>query len=234
MKKLYLAAALVMASTAAHAGNSVSFEIDGQKVRIEVPRHCDSLSCIQIWAPGLAKPGFNLGGLKWNSSDDDDEVAANSTPPAQTTAPAPATKTPASQVKADPPTPSQAVAPAANNPAPATAAPATRQPAQPAAASAPAATPTTPVGVWSTEEDKGSVRIEQCGPNLCGYATGSGEKILIDMKPVDSKWTGRIHDPDSDRNYDSTIAMKGPNALKVEGCALGGLFCGGQIWKRVG
>ena len=41
------------------------------------------------------------------------------------------------------------------------------------------------------------------------------------------------HDPDSNRNYDSTIALKGPNSLKVQGCAFGGMFCGGQTWKRV-
>jgi len=27
--------------------------------------------------------------------------------------------------------------------------------------------------------------------------------------------------------------MKGPNALKVQGCAFGGMFCGGQTWKRI-
>ena len=53
------------------------------------------------------------------------------------------------------------------------------------------------------------------------------------MKPAGSKWTGRIHDPDSGSNYDSIIAMKGLNALKVQGCAFGGMFCGGQTWKRV-
>ena len=35
------------------------------------------------------------------------------------------------------------------------------------------------------------------------------------------------------RNYDSNIAMKGPNALRVQGCAFGGMFCGGQTWSRV-
>ena len=53
------------------------------------------------------------------------------------------------------------------------------------------------------------------------------------MKPEGSKWTGRIHDPDSGRNYDSTIAMKGTMSLRVQGCAFGGMFCGGQTWKRV-
>src|SRR5438876_6632940 len=35
-----------------------------------------------------------------------------------------------------------------------------------AAAPSPA---TTPLGIWATEENKGNVRIESCGQNLCGY-----------------------------------------------------------------
>ena len=57
--------------------------------------------------------------------------------------------------------------------------------------------PNSPLGVWATEENKGNVRIEPCGANLCGYSVKSGEKILISMKPDGSKWSGRIHDPDS-------------------------------------
>jgi uncharacterized protein (DUF2147 family) len=90
-----------------------------------------------------------------------------------------------------------------------------------------------PLGVWQTEENKGNVRVEQCGADLCGYAVNTGERILINMKSEGSKWTGRIHDPDSGKDYDSTIAMKGPNILKVQGCAFGGMFCGGQTWKRI-
>jgi len=109
---------------------------------------------------------------------------------------------------------------------------ATVAPTQAAVAAAPVEAPTPPIEVWATEQ--GSVRVEPCGPNLCGYAVKTGEKILIGMKPSGSKWTGQIHDPDSGSNYDSTIAMKGTNALKVQGCAFGGMFCGGQTWKRVG
>jgi uncharacterized protein (DUF2147 family) len=95
------------------------------------------------------------------------------------------------------------------------------------------------LGTWQTEEKEGLVRIEACGSNLCGYSVDAktnqnGEKILINMRPVsDSKWSGRIHDPKSDSNYDSTIALKGPDSLRVQGCAFGGLFCGGQTWSRV-
>ena len=95
-----------------------------------------------------------------------------------------------------------------------------------------------PLGVWLTEEKEGKVRIEQCGGNLCGYAVDkksnqNGEQVLINMKPGKDKWSGRILDPNSGSTYDSTIAMKGTDTLRVQGCAFGGMFCGGQTWTRV-
>jgi uncharacterized protein (DUF2147 family) len=118
-------------------------------------------------------------------------------------------------------------------PAPAAPPPPVAQPAA-VASTAPAPDPNSPLGLWATEQNKGNVRIEPCGSNLCGYAEKSGEKILISMRPKQNKWVGRIHDPEGGGNYDSTIALKGPNTLRVQGCAFGGLFCGGQTWKRVG
>ena len=111
-----------------------------------------------------------------------------------------------------------------------------------AAAPAPVAAPrdpNSPVGVWLTEEKEGKVRIEACGANLCGYSVdaksnANGEQVLINMRPgADHKWSGRIHDPSSGSTYDSTIAMKGTTQLRVQGCAFGGMFCGGQTWTRV-
>jgi len=248
MKKLYLLAALLMASTAAHAGNSISFDVNGKHVRVELPRNCDSLSCLKISAPGLSGSDF---GFKSKHADDDDYAADNSnvSAPVQNTAPAPVVQAPAAQPVAPvassaPPAPAAMasttpVAPSAvanNVAAPVAAVPvavAAVAPSPAPVAAPPAPAPTTPLGIWATEEDKGNVRIEECGQNLCGYAVKTGEKILISMKPSGAKWTGQIHDPDSGSNYDSTIAMKGPNALKVQGCAFGGMFCGGQTWKRV-
>ena len=240
MKKLIVVAALLMASTAADAGNAISFDGNGKHVRVELPRNCDSLSCLKISAPGLSGADF---GFKSKHADDDDNVADNSnaSTPVQNTAPAvqaPAPQPVAPVASSAPPAPATSVAPVApaavanNAVAPAPVAVAAVAPPAPVAA-APAPAPTTPLGVWATEENKGNVRIEECGQNLCGYAVKTGEKILISMKPQGSKWSGQIHDPDSGSNYDSTIAMKGPNALKVQGCAFGGMFCGGQTWKRV-
>ncbi len=244
MKRLFVLAALLMATSSAQAGNSISFQIEGHQIRIEAPRNCDSLSCIKISAPSLSGSSIsgssfgNFKGFKSKSIDDDaDEPApkasAESAPSVQPAAPVvstapvalPAPAAPATVAVAPPPLPTVETAPA---PA-VTAAPAPA-PAQIARAPAPA---NSPLGIWATEENKGNVRIEECGQSLCGYAVNTGKKILINMKPQASKWTGTIHDPDSGRNYDSTIAMKGTNALKVQGCAFGGMFCGGQTWKRV-
>ncbi|MBR1122973.1 DUF2147 domain-containing protein [Bradyrhizobium lablabi] len=243
MKKLYLAAAaaMLLATTSAQAGgNSFSFQIEGHRIRIDAPRNCTSLDCIKISAPSL-KGKFDGFGKK----DDDDDVVDQKSAPAQATvtpppaapAPAPTAAAPApatSVTTAAPVTTEAAPAPA---PAPVAAAPApVAAPAAPAPAPVAAATavaPNSPIGVWSTEENKGNVRIEQCGQNLCGFAVNTGERILINMKPQDNKWSGTIRDPDSGRKYDSTIALKGTNTLRVQGCAFGGMFCGGQTWKRV-
>jgi uncharacterized protein (DUF2147 family) len=146
----------------------------------------------------------------------------------------PAAAAPVPQAQQDP-------APAAR-PAPATAPPAPapkQQAAAPATATTAASPANSPLGVWLTEEKEGKVRIEQCGANLCGYSVDAksnqnGEQVLINMKPGrDSKWSGRILDPNTGSTYDSTIALKGSDSLRVQGCAFGGMFCGGQTWSRL-
>jgi len=238
MKKLYILAALLMATTSAHAGG-ITLQINGERVRVEAPRNCSGISCIKITSPGYTGTlgNIDLKGMGSKSKSDDDVVAAPAAPaapaPAQATAPqppapaatsvtpAPAQTTVAARTENAPPAPLPPPAPVAAAPAP-----------QPAPVAAAASDPNSPIGIWATEENKGNIRIEECGANLCGYSVDTGERILINMKPQGGKWTGRIHDPNSGRNYDSTIALKGTDTLKVQGCAFGGMFCGGQTWKR--
>jgi Uncharacterized protein conserved in bacteria (DUF2147) len=140
--------------------------------------------------------------------------------PSETTTP-PAPPPPAPQVQQEPPpAPRPSVAAVAPPPSP--------------------SDPDSPLGIWQTEKKDGKdgkVRIEQCGANLCGYSIDrsnrNGEQVLINMRPGDNKWTGRIVDPSSGSKYDSTIALKGTDKLRVQGCAFGGMFCGGQTWTRV-
>jgi uncharacterized protein (DUF2147 family) len=146
-----------------------------------------------------------------------------------------------------PPAPTVAAAPPAPPlppvPAPAPAPVQAAAVAPPAPAAAPTRDPNSPLGIWLTEEKEGKVRIEQCGNNLCGYSVDSksnqnGEQVLINMKPAkdqnkDQKWSGRILDPNTGSTYDSTVTLKGTDRLRVQGCAFGGMFCGGQTWTRV-
>ena len=234
MKKLYILAALLMASTSAQAGG-ITFQINGERVRVESPRNCSGISCIKITAPGYTGTlgNIDLKGMGSKSKGDDDVVT---TAPAAPPAPAPAQATaPQPAATAVTPAPAQTTVAArteAAPPAPPPPAPVAAAPAPAPVAAAAASDPNSPLGIWATEENKGNVRIEECGANLCGYSVNTGERILINMKPQGSKWTGRIHDPSSGRNYDSTIALKGTDTLKVQGCAFGGMFCGGQTWKR--
>ena len=149
--------------------------------------------------------------------------------PADIAAPAPTPPAAPQAAPAAPPAPALVAAPA---PPP----PQQKQAAVPAASAASSAN--SPLGVWLTEEKEGKVRIEQCGPNVCGYSVDkksnqNGEQVLINMKPAEDKWSGRIFDPNSGSTYDSTIALKGTDSLRVQGCAFGGMFCGGQTWTRV-
>lgn len=158
------------------------------------------------------------------------DTATTTTPPAAS-APAPQAQPNPPPAAAQPaPPPVVATAPAAPTPAPA---PAAKPPAVTTAA-----LPNSPLGVWLTEEKEGKVRIEQCGANLCGYAVDAksnqnGEQVLINMKPGKDKWSGRILDPTNGSTYDSTITLKGTDRLRVQGCAFGGMFCGGQTWSRL-
>jgi uncharacterized protein (DUF2147 family) len=276
MKRLLTIAAVLLASSAAHAGDSYSFEVGGRTIHIEAPSDCDSPSCVSVNIPGVYESGPRRGNRARANSPDPQAKAA----PAPRTAPAapiisrpetsrPEQQQPRDQVDRTPPAPAPAPAPTttaaapSSEPAPAAAPPAAdpsapSEPKAPAAGpvvaaapasapipreQAPAAAPSrpagSPLGVWQTEKKEGLVRIEACGANLCGYSVdgrtnANGEKVLINMKPVsDTKWSGRIHDPKSGGNYDSTIALKGSDTLRVQGCAFGGMFCGGQTWSRV-
>jgi len=149
---------------------------------------------------------------------------------APTAAPAPAPPAAPQAAPPAPPAPAPVAAPAPPPP------PQQKQAAAPAASTLPPAN--SPLGVWLTEEKEGKVRIEECGPNICGYSVDkksnqNGEQVLINMKPGKDKWSGRIFDPNSGSTYDSTIALKGTDSLRVQGCAFGGMFCGGQTWTRV-
>ena len=255
MKPLFALAAILLTSTAAQAGDSYSFDIGGRTITIEAPSDCNSTDCISVSIPGIYEYG-----TKRNKRERDRETReqAPGTPrsepkakPAETQKPV-VTPREAEAPAATPTTPTSPSVAVAPQPAP-TLAPAEKSAPSTVIANAPLTDPVdkqdapapvtpaaaaTPLGIWMTEKKEGKVRIEQCGANLCGYSMNAktdanGEKVLINMKPGNNKWAGKIFDPNSGSTYDSTIALKGSDTLRVQGCAFGGMFCGGQTWTRV-
>jgi uncharacterized protein (DUF2147 family) len=259
MKKLLAIAAFLLASTAAQA--QYSFEYGGRTIRIDPDRGTVSIPGVYDNSGRRSKRSHGDQDSQRKQTPQQAKVdpqapAAEPVPTEQAPAPAANNASPLPPAAAVTPVDNAtANQPAASAPqiqqdaaAPIVPVAKTAQP-QPevVATTAPAPKPpapavqqgNSPLGVWLTEEKEGKVRIEQCGANLCGYSVDAktnqnGEQVLINMRAgKDAKWSGRILDPNTGSTYDSTIALKGTDTLRVQGCAFGGMFCGGQTWSRV-
>jgi Uncharacterized protein conserved in bacteria (DUF2147) len=232
MKRMLAVAVFLLASSTAHA--RYEFQYGGRTIRIDPVRGTVSI-------PGV----YDNTGRKSKRARDQDGKTRQSPQEAKVspqTPPPPASPSPVATAPASPPAATTTTVPdptTANVPPTDTAAqPPPPPPPQPSVPAPAIRDPNSPIGVWLTEEKEGKVRIEPCGPNLCGYSVDAktnlnGDQVLINMKPAQGlKWTGRIHNPNTGGNYNSTIALKG-DTLRVQGCAFGGMFCGGQNWSRV-
>lgn len=96
----------------------------------------------------------------------------------------------------------------------------------------------TPLGEWESRGAKGTVRIERCGPALCGYAltetSRRGESVLVNMKPKSHDvWTGSIYSRASGNTYYATMTLKSSGRLHVEACALWRFWCSANDWTRI-
>jgi uncharacterized protein (DUF2147 family) len=111
-----------------------------------------------------------------------------------------------------------------------------------------------PVGEWLVKDGTAQIRIEACANGLWGFiswtrapATDSknpdpakqarpivGVAILRAMTPVKpNRWEGEVYNADNGKMYSANIALISDDVLKIEGCVLGGLFCGSENWTRV-
>ncbi len=115
-----------------------------------------------------------------------------------------------------------------------------------------------PIGVWTTPEDGGQVRILACGANLCGRVVTSrqlrADPTLKDARNKDPAlrgrplkdlqlmsgfsggpkvWkNGRIYRPQDGGTYSGRMELVDADRLKVTGCVAPGL-CQSQMWTRV-
>jgi len=241
-KFIVIAILALIGSTAAAEAKVHQFKFGGRVVRFEVPKNCKKISCIQANVKeksSKAGKSESVAATAVPAAAAPVAAAAVDSPKATTPAPSAAPAAPASQAtEADDRKPLARLSlPVTDEPKPVVRAtePAIRA-TEPVAAAEPVkpAEPS-PLGVWATEKNEGKVRIVECGEALCGHTEGKpGEKILINMQSGQkNRWNGKINDVRSGGTYTSHMSMKGANALRVEGCAFGGLFCGGQTWTRV-
>ena len=113
-----------------------------------------------------------------------------------------------------------------------------------------------PAGVWTTPKAK--VRISDCGAGLCATVLSLKEptdekgqpkvdrnnpdkgkqnrpivgiSVLPNMKPDGARWLGQIYNPEDGRTYKAYMTEES-GQLTVQGCALGGLVCKTQVWKK--
>ena len=116
-----------------------------------------------------------------------------------------------------------------------------------------------PSGVWRIDGGKVTVKVEQCGEELCAniiglkeptYKDGTpkidrhnqnpalrkrplmGLNVLSNMKPNgENSWKGSIYNADDGRTYSATMVLSG-TVIKLKGC-VAGIFCKTNTFNKV-
>jgi len=108
-------------------------------------------------------------------------------------------------------------------------------------------------GDWLVADRSAVIRVSGCGNALCGVIAWTrepgrdehnpdpsrrnrsivGVPILLGMKPsAAGRWDGTIYNPQNGKTYTGHLILKSADVLRIEGCVLGGIFCGGETWRR--
>lgn len=60
-----------------------------------------------------------------------------------------------------------------------------------------------------------------------------GLEILLAMKQTGpNKWEGSVYNAENGKTYKAAMSLENDDALRMEGCIMGGLLCGGETWTR--
>ena len=111
-----------------------------------------------------------------------------------------------------------------------------------------------PLGDWRVDDGTAHIRIANCSGTLWGVISWEktpgidsenpdpakrnrptlGMPILLAMKPANAtKWEGEVYNAKNGKIYKASITALSNDNLKIEGCILGGIFCGGEKWTKV-
>ncbi|MGE0009063.1 MAG: DUF2147 domain-containing protein [Parvibaculaceae bacterium] len=116
-----------------------------------------------------------------------------------------------------------------------------------------------PSGTWQLSSGKVTVKVRQCGSELCANIVGlreptykdgtpkvdrhnknpelrdrplMGLSVLSDMKPAgENSWKGSIYNADDGRTYSATMSLSG-KTMKLKGC-VAGIFCKTQTFRKL-
>lgn len=116
-----------------------------------------------------------------------------------------------------------------------------------------------PSGTWRLDNGKVTVKVRQCGGQLCANIVGlkeptykdgkpkvdrhnenaslrsrplMGISVLSNMKPSgDNSWKGSIYNADDGKTYSATMTLKG-SVMKLKGC-VAGIFCKTNTFNKL-
>lgn len=116
-----------------------------------------------------------------------------------------------------------------------------------------------PSGTWRLDNGKVTVKVRQCGGEVCANIVGlkeptykdgkakidkynkdpalrsrplMGLSVLSNMKPTgDDAWAGNIYNADDGKTYSATMTLSG-TTMKLKGC-VAGIFCKTNTFKKL-
>lgn len=116
-----------------------------------------------------------------------------------------------------------------------------------------------PSGTWRLDSGKITVKVRQCGGELCANIVGlkeptykdgkpkidrhnqnpalrnrrlMGLAVLSGMKPNgENSWKGSIYNADDGKTYSATMSLNG-NVMRLKGC-VAGIFCKTNTFNKV-
>ena len=113
-----------------------------------------------------------------------------------------------------------------------------------------------PVGEWLVANGDARIRIEPCANALWGVIAWTREPGIDSNNPDPAKreplhgrradparheagerrnkWEGEVYNAQNGKMYSANISLVSDDVLKIQGCVLGGIFCGGENWTRGG
>lgn len=112
-----------------------------------------------------------------------------------------------------------------------------------------------PIGEWRVASGDADIRIDDCDGALWGVIAWEkepggvdsnnpdpaqrtrpvlGMPVLLSMRPTKpGLWEGEVYNAENGKTYASRMSLTSPDVLRIEGCVVFGIICGGENWTRV-